>query len=104
LVRALAAEFGERGVRANVIAPGVVETPLTRQIKQDKAWYQAYADKSMLRRWASPSELVGAVVFLASEASSYVTGSYLLVDGGWTAADGRFSPPLPNSTGVAGGD
>ena len=104
LVRALAAEFGERGVRANVIAPGVVETPLTRQIKQDKAWYQAYADKSMLRRWASPSELVGAVVFLASEASSYVTGSYLLVDGGWTAADGRFSPPLPNSTGAAGGD
>jgi NAD(P)-dependent dehydrogenase (short-subunit alcohol dehydrogenase family) len=97
LVRALAAEFGERGVRANVIAPGVVETPLTQQIKQDPAWYRAYAEKSMLRRWAQPSEMAGAVVFLASNASSYVTGSYLLVDGGWTAADGRFSPPLPNS-------
>jgi NAD(P)-dependent dehydrogenase (short-subunit alcohol dehydrogenase family) len=97
MVRALAAEFGERGVRANVIAPGVVETPLTAQIKQNPAWYQAYAEKSMLRRWAQPSEMSGAVVFLASNASSYVTGSYLLVDGGWTAADGRFSPPLPNS-------
>ncbi|HLZ02901.1 MAG TPA: SDR family NAD(P)-dependent oxidoreductase [Bradyrhizobium sp.] len=101
MVRALAAEFGERGVRANVIAPGVVETPLTLQIKQNEAWYRAYADKSMLRRWAQPSELAGALIFLASNASSYVTGSYLLVDGGWTAADGRFSPPLPTSTDLA---
>ncbi len=97
MIRALAAELGESGVRANVIAPGVVETPLTQQIKQNEAWYRAYADKSMLRRWANPSEMVGAVVFLASDASSYVTGSYLLVDGGWTAADGRFTPPLPKS-------
>ena len=101
LVRALASEFGERGVRANVIAPGVVETPLTKQIKQNEAWYRAYADKSMLRRWAQPSELAGALVFLASDAASYVTGSYLLVDGGWTAADGRFSPPLPSSSNLA---
>jgi len=98
MVRALAAELGERAVRVNVIAPGVVETPLTAQIKKNDAWYRAYADKSMLKRWAQPSELVGAVVFLASDASSYITGSSLLVDGGWTAADGRFSPPLPAST------
>jgi NAD(P)-dependent dehydrogenase (short-subunit alcohol dehydrogenase family) len=102
MVRALAAEFGESGVRVNAIAPGVVETPLTRQIKADEAWYRAYADKSVMRRWAQPSELVGAVVFLASDAASYVTGSYLLVDGGWTAADGRFSPPLPAATGTHG--
>ncbi len=97
MIRALAAELGESGVRANVIAPGVVETPLTQQIKQNEAWYRAYADKSMLRRWADPSEMVGAVVFLASDASSYVTGSHLFVDAGWTAADGRFTPPLPMS-------
>jgi len=102
MVRALAAEFGESGLRVNAIAPGVVETPLTRQIKTDEAWYRAYADKSMMRRWAQPSELVGAVVFLASDAASYVTGSYLLVDGGWTAADGRFSPPLPAAAATHG--
>ena len=94
LFKTLAAELGPSGVRANTIAPGVVETPLTAPIKADPAWYQAYADKSILRRWAQPSELVGAVVFLASDASSYVTGTTLFVDGGWTAADGRFDPTL----------
>ena len=94
MFRALAAELGSRGVRVNVVAPGVVETPLTAQIKDHPEWYGAYADKSILGRWAKPHELVGAVVYLASEASSYVTGSFMLVDGGWTAADGRFAPPL----------
>jgi NAD(P)-dependent dehydrogenase (short-subunit alcohol dehydrogenase family) len=81
-------------VRVNVVAPGIVETTLTVQIKDDPDWYEAYASKSTLGRWANPHELVGAVVFLASEASSYVTGSFMLVDGGWTAADGRFAPTL----------
>lgn len=94
MVRALAAELGALGVRANCIAPGVVETPLTEPIKQHPEWYQAYADKGVLRRWAQADEMVGAVVYLASDASSYVTGSLLFVDGGWTAADGRFMPPL----------
>lgn len=94
LFKTLAAELGSAGVRANVIAPGVVDTPLTQQIKADPAWYQAYADKSILRRWAAPSELVGAAVFLASDASSYVTGTTLFVDGGWTAVDGRYDPTL----------
>jgi len=94
LARTLAAELGDRGVRVNAIAPGVVETPLTRQIKAHPDWYRAYAEKSALRRWAQPSEIAGAVVFLASDAASYVTGSCLVVDGGWTAVDGRYTPPL----------
>jgi NAD(P)-dependent dehydrogenase (short-subunit alcohol dehydrogenase family) len=94
MLRALAAELGSRGVRVNAIAPGIVETPLTAQIKDVPEWYEAYAEKSILRRWAKPREMVGAIVYLASEASSYVTGAFMLVDGGWTAADGRFAPPL----------
>ncbi len=94
MCRALAAELGPKGVRVNLIAPGVVETPLTAPIKSKTDWYEAYANKSILKRWAQPQEMVGAVVFLASEASSYVTGAIITVDGGWTAADGRFTPPL----------
>jgi len=94
MVRTLAAELGPLGVRVNAVAPGVVDTPLTAQVKEDPEWYQAYAAKNVLGRWATPEEIAGPVVFLASDASSYVTGSVLFVDGGWTAADGRFSPPL----------
>jgi NAD(P)-dependent dehydrogenase (short-subunit alcohol dehydrogenase family) len=94
LFKTLAAELGPAGVRANVIAPGVVETPLTQPIRDDPAWYRAYADKPILRRWAHADELVGAAIFLASDASSYVTGTTLFVDGGWTAADGRYDPAV----------
>ncbi|MEK7277072.1 MAG: SDR family oxidoreductase, partial [Chloroflexota bacterium] len=94
MCRALAAELGPKGVRVNLIAPGVVETPLTAPIKSKPDWYNAYANKSILKRWSQPHEMVGAVVFLASEASSYVTGAVITIDGGWTAADGRFTPPL----------
>jgi NAD(P)-dependent dehydrogenase (short-subunit alcohol dehydrogenase family) len=94
MVRALAAELGPQGVRVNAIAPGVVETPLTQPIKNRPDWYQAYAAKNVFNRWASADEMVGPVVYLSSDASSYVTGSVLFVDGGWTAVDGRFEPPL----------
>ncbi|MBM3264693.1 MAG: SDR family oxidoreductase [candidate division Zixibacteria bacterium] len=93
MLRALAAELGEKGVRANAIAPGIVETPLTAQIRNHPDWYRAYAEKNVFKRWAQPEELVGAVIYLASDASSYTTGSVMFVDGGWTAVDGRFTPP-----------
>ena len=95
LLRTAAAEYGPAGVRFNAIAPGVVATPLTAPIRADERWERAYATKSALQRWAAPSEMVGAAVFLASDASSYVTGSVLTVDGGWTAVDGRFDPFAP---------
>jgi NAD(P)-dependent dehydrogenase (short-subunit alcohol dehydrogenase family) len=93
LARTAAAEFGPYGVRVNAIGPGVIETPLTAPIKANKEWYDAYAAKTVFKRWGKPEELVGAAVFLASDAASYVTGSIVFVDGGWLAADGRFTPP-----------
>lgn len=94
LTRTLAAELGARGVRANTIVPGIVDTPLAGPIHDDPAWREAYAERNALGRWAHPDELGGAVVFLASDASSYVTGSCLVVDGGWLAIDGRYTPEL----------
>ena len=85
MIRALAAELGPKGVRANAIAPGVVETPLTAQIKHHPEWYRAYAEKNVFKRWAQPYEIATAVIYLASDASSFVTGAVLSVDGGWTA-------------------
>jgi NAD(P)-dependent dehydrogenase (short-subunit alcohol dehydrogenase family) len=93
LARTAATEWALDGVRVNALGPGVVETPLTAPIKSNKAWYDAYANKSPMQRWAQPAEMVGPTLFLLSDAASYVTGTIIYADGGWLAADGRFTPP-----------
>lgn len=93
MVRAAAAELGPHGVRVNAVAPGVIDTPLTAPIKDRPEWYGAYAERNIFGRWGSAREMAGPTVFLASDAASYVTGTVLFADGGWTAIDGRFTPP-----------
>lgn len=93
LVKTAATEWGTKGVRVNAVGPGVIETPLTAPIKQNEEWYKAYAMKNPMNRWAKASEMAGPTVFLLSDAASYVTGTILYADGGWLAADGRYTPP-----------
>ena len=84
LTRSLAAEWAP-GVRVNALAPGYVKTPMVNEIMQDQAWYEEMANLAAMKRWADPEEMVGPAIFLASDASSFVTGAILSVDGGWTA-------------------
>ncbi len=93
LVKTAATEWAMDGVRVNAVGPGVVETPLTAPIKNNREWYDAYAKKNPMQRWAQASEMVGPTLFLLSDAASYVTGTIIFADGGWLAADGRFTPP-----------
>jgi NAD(P)-dependent dehydrogenase (short-subunit alcohol dehydrogenase family) len=93
MARGAASEFGKFGVRVNCVGPGVIETPLTAPIKNNKAWFEAYGAKSVFNRWGTPEEMVGPTLFLASDAASYVTGTIIYADGGWLAQDGRFTPP-----------
>jgi gluconate 5-dehydrogenase len=85
LTNVLALEWAQAGVQVNAIAPAYCETPLTQAVFNDPERHRFVCERTPMGRWGQPYELAGAVIFLASDASSFVTGHVLKVDGGWNA-------------------
>jgi NAD(P)-dependent dehydrogenase (short-subunit alcohol dehydrogenase family) len=84
LTKSLAAEWGARGVRVNAVAPTYINTPLTAHAKTNEAMMGAWIDGTPMARMGEPDEIAAVVLFLASDASSLLTGSIVLADGGYT--------------------
>lgn len=86
MTKALACDLGPHGIRVNTLCPTFVETDMTREMLRDSAFHQFVMDHIVLGRLARLEDLMGPILFLASDASAMVTGTALLVDGGWTAS------------------
>jgi len=85
LTKGLASEWAPYGVRVNAVAPGYYRTAMTEPLFQDPKFREYIRSRIPMKRPGVPEDLAGAVVFLASDASAYITGQILFVDGGWTA-------------------
>jgi 2-dehydro-3-deoxy-D-gluconate 5-dehydrogenase len=85
LTRLMACELAPKKINCNAIAPGYMATENTKPLREDPVRSKAILDRIPLSRWGEPKDLQGAVVFLASEASAYITGYTIAVDGGWLA-------------------
>jgi gluconate 5-dehydrogenase len=86
IARTLANELGEHGITVNTIAPGYFETELSAGLRRDTDFVARMTARIPLRRWGTPADLAGIAVFLASDASAYITGQELYVDGGLGAS------------------
>ena len=83
LTKALAAEFGAKGIRVNSVHPGLIDTAMTKDFTKDKKVLEGMMSKFLIKRVGKPVDIAGPVVFLASDAASYMTGSEIVADGGW---------------------
>jgi NAD(P)-dependent dehydrogenase (short-subunit alcohol dehydrogenase family) len=89
LTRALAVEWAALGITVNAIGPGRIRTAMTEEVFSNPATAESFLSRIPMRRPGEPRDLAGAVVFLASDASSYMTGQILYIDGGWLASGGH---------------
>ena len=85
LTKEMALEFGERGIRVNAVGPGVTRTSLTERYFQEAEMAQTVRSLHAMGRWGEAEEIAKAILFLASDDASFITGETLLVDGGWLA-------------------
>jgi NAD(P)-dependent dehydrogenase (short-subunit alcohol dehydrogenase family) len=85
LMKAMAAELASQKIRVNAVAPGPTRTAGNERLRKDASFCRSVADVVPLGRWAEPEEMVGAAVYLSSDAASYTTGTTIFVDGGTTA-------------------
>jgi NAD(P)-dependent dehydrogenase (short-subunit alcohol dehydrogenase family) len=92
MTRGLAAEWGKFDITVNVLAPGWFKTAQTQVLYENQPWLEYITDRIPLGRPGQPNDLDGAVVFLASDASAYITGQIILVDGGFTTGATRARP------------
>jgi gluconate 5-dehydrogenase len=88
----LADDWGKHGVTVNCLAPGWFKTAQTRVMYEDRQWVDYLVDRIPLKRPGAPNDLDGTVVFLASDASEYITGQTILVDGGISTGSTRAMP------------
>lgn len=86
LTKSLAIAYADDGIRVNAIAPGWIATPLTTALREDAQRSQAILERTPLKRWGAPDDLVGGVLYLCSPAASFVTGTILNIDGGYAIA------------------
>lgn len=82
MVRALSNEWAREGIRVNCVSPGFVKTPMSKHLHEDEKFSEYVKSRTSIGRWSEPGDLKGVVVFLASEASEFVTGEEIVVDGG----------------------
>jgi 2-dehydro-3-deoxy-D-gluconate 5-dehydrogenase len=90
LTKSMAIELAPFNIQVNAIAPGFIETDLTEFVKTTPA-YQEVIARTPAARWGNPDELAGTAVFLASQASDFVTGTTIFVDGGYAILDGGYA-------------